>query len=289
MAKETLILAVSVLTLFIAAFAAYSISGLELTSTPQTATAEIIDYSDEFLIIQSSLQEVTQKLETLESDTVKELASIRIELENVKSITPETKQDIIKTPEPFSITLNKSTYLKGDNIVVSSNNALAQKLVTIQLLSSFNELITSKNAFSDSTGGLVFTFPIPEFVSPGDYRIKATSESRTDTKLITIKDDNSTPEESSTPAVTPLNAVLDKEEYKSGDLIKITGTGLISTPIIAELTSPDDKKSTANASTASDGTYTLIFILDSDAKQGNWKIKVTQEDLIQTVSFKVDN
>jgi hypothetical protein len=288
MAKETMILTVSILTLFIAAFAAYSISGLELTSSPQTATAEIIDYTDEFQAIQSTLQEVSQKLETLESDTVKELEIIRIELENVKSITSETKQDVITTSDPFSITLNKSTYLKGDAIVVSSHNILPQKSVTIQLLSSFNELITSKNAFSDSSGGLIFTFPIPEFVSPGNYIIKATSESGTDTMFITISDDL-TPKESTTSTVTSISAFLDKEEYKSGDLIKVTGTGLASTPIIAELTSPDSEKSTANASTASDGTYTLIFILDSDAKQGNWKIKVTQEDLVQTVTFEVDN
>lgn len=288
MAKETMILAVSVLTLIVAAFAAYSISDLEITSTPQTATAEIIDYTDELQAIQSTLQEVTKKLENLESDTVKELEIIRTELENVKSITTNTKQDIIKTTEPFSITLNKSTFLKGDNIVVSSNNALAQKPVTIQLLSSFDELITSKNAFSDSNGGLVFTFTIPEFVSPGDYKIKATSESKTHTVLITIKDDSS-PEESTTPTVTSLSVALDKEEYKSGDLIKITGTGLVSTPILAELTSPDNETSTANASTASDGTYTLIFILDSDAKQGDWKIKVTQKELVQTVTFEVDN
>ncbi len=288
MAKETMILAVSVLTLFVAAFAAYSISGLEITSSPQTATAEIIDYTDEFQAIQSTLLEVTQKLETLETDTVKELEIIKTELENVKSITSETKQEIVETSEPFSITLNKSTYQKGEAIVVSSHNALAQKPVTVQLVSSFNELITSKNTFSDSTGGFVFTFPIPEFVSPGDYKIKVTSESGTDTMLISIIDD-STSEESTTQTVTSISAILDKEEYKSGDMVKITGIGLVSTPITAELTSPDNEKSSANASTASDGTYTLIFFLDSNAKQGDWKIKVTQEDLTQTVTFEVDN
>ncbi len=288
MAKETMILAVSILTLFVAAFAAYSISGLEITSSPQTATAEIIDYTDEFQAIQSTLLEVTQKLETLETDTVKELEIIKTELENVKSITSETKQEIVETSEPFSITLNKSTYQKGEAIVVSSHNALAQKPVTVQLVSSFNELITSKNTFSDSTGGFVFTFPIPEFVSPGDYKIKVTSESGTDTMLISIIDD-STSEESTTQTVTSISAILDKEEYKSGDMVKITGIGLVSTPITAELTSPDNEKSSANASTASDGTYTLIFFLDSNAKQGDWKIKVTQEDLTQTVTFEVDN
>jgi hypothetical protein len=288
MAKETMILVVSVLTLFVAAFAAYTITDLEVSSSPQTASAEFLDYTDEFQAIQSTLQEVTEKLETLESETVKEFAIIKTELEKVKSITSETQQDVIETSTPFDISLNKLTFLKGDAIVVSSQSVLPQKLVTIQLLSSFNELITSKNAFSDSTGGFVFTFPIPEFVSPGEYKVQATSETGIDTMFITINDGTAS-QAPITSTVTSITAILDKEEYKSGEMIKVTGSGIASKSIIAELIDPDNEKSTANSSAASDGTYTLIFILDSDAKQGDWKIKVTQEELVQTVTFEVDN
>ncbi len=288
MAKETMILAVSVLTLFVAAFAAYTITDLEVNSSPQTASAEFLDYTDEFQAIQSTLQEVSEKLETLESDTAKELEIIKTELEQIKSITSETQQDVIQTSTPFSIALNKVTFLQGDAIIVSSHNISPQKPVTIQLLSSFNELITSKNTFSDSTGGFVFTFPVPEFLSPGEYKIQVTSETGIDTMFITIND-GTTPEESTTSTVNSITAILDKEEYKSGEIVKVTGYGIASKPIIAELTDPDTAKSTANASTASDGSYTLIFILDSDAKQGNWKIKVTQEELVETVTFEVDN
>jgi len=288
MAKETMILAVSVLTLFVAAFAAYTITDLEVNSSPQTASAEFLDYTDEFQAIQSTLQEVSEKLETLESDTAKELEIIKTELEQIKSITSETQQDVIQTSTPFSIALNKATYLQGDAIIVSSHNISPQKPVTIQLLSSFNELITSKNTFSDSTGGFVFTFPVPEFLSPGEYKIQATSETGIDTMFITISD-GTDPEEPTTSTVTSITVILDKAEYKSGDMIKVTGYGVPSKSIIAELTDPDTEKSTANVSTASDGSYTLIFILDSDAKQGNWKLKVTQEELVQTVTFEVDN
>ncbi len=288
MAKETMILAVSVLTLFVAAFAAYTITDLEVNSSPQTASAEFLDYTDEFQAIQSTLQEVSEKLETLESDTAKELEIIKTELEQIKSITSETQQDVIQTSAPFSIALNKVTFLQGDAIIVSSHNISPQKPVTIQLLSSFNELITSKNTYSDSTGGFVFTFPVPEFLSPGEYKIQATSETGIDTMFITISD-GTDPEEPTTSTVTSITAILDKAEYKSGDMIKVTGYGVPSKSIIAELTDPDTEKSTANVSTASDGSYTLIFILDSDAKQGNWKLKVTQEELVQTVTFEVDN
>jgi len=287
MAKETMILVVSVLTLFVAAFVAYTITDLEVNSSPQTASAEFLDYTDEFQAIQSTLQEVTKKLETLESDTVKELGIIRTELEQIKSITFETQQDVIEKAI-FGITLDKSSFLKGDTITITAQNILPQKSMTIQLLSSFNELITSKTVFSDSTGKLVYIFQLPEFVSPGEYKIQATSETGTDIMFITISD-GTAPQEPTTSTVASITAILDKEEYKSGEIVKVTGYGIASKPIIAELTDPDTEKSTANASTASDGSYTLIFILDSDAKQGNWKIKVTQEELVQTVTFEVDN
>jgi len=287
MAKETMILVVSVLTLFVAAFAAYTITDLEVNSSPQTASAEFLDYTDEFQAIQSALKEVTEKLETLESDTVKELGIIRTELEQIKSITFETQQDVIEKAI-FGITLDKSSFLKGDTITITAQNILPQKSMTIQLLSSFNELITSKTIFSDSTGKLVYIFQLPEFVSSGEYKIQAITETGTDIMFITISD-GTAPQEPTTSTVASITAILDKKEYKSGEIVKVTGYGIASKPIIAELTDPDTEKSTANASTASDGSYTLIFILDLDAKQGNWKIKVTQEELVQTVTFEVDN
>jgi len=287
MAKETMILVVSVLTLFVAAFAAYTITDLEVNSSPQTASAEFLDYTDEFQAIQSALQEVSEKLETLESDTVKELEIIKTELEQIKSITSETQQDVIETAI-FGIALDKSSYLKGDTIKITAQNILPQKSMTIQLLSSFNEVITSKTGFSDSTGHLVYIFQLPKFISPGEYKIRATTETGTDTMFITISD-GTAPQEPTTPTVASITAILDKKEYKSGEIIRLAGYGIASKSIIAELTSPNDEKFTANSGTASDGSYTLIFILDSDAKQGNWKIKVTQEELVQTVTFKVDN
>ncbi len=72
-------------------------------------------------------------------------------------------------------------------------------------------------------------------------------------------------------------------------MIKVTGYGGISTPITAEITSPNQETLTAHSSTSSDGTYTLIFILDSDAKSGNWKLKVVHGEHEESLSFTVKN
>ena len=61
------------------------------------------------------------------------------------------------------------------------------------------------------------------------------------------------------------------------------------TPITAQIISPTNKVSTAHSSTSSDSTYTLIFILDKDAKVGKWNLKVTNGDHEETLSFTVKN
>ena len=285
MVKELAILTVSVITLFVAAFAAFSIYDLDNTSS-QSAAAEIKDYTTEFESIQSALNEVNEKLDTFESDTVTELQKIKSDLAEVKLIT--AKPEPIDTSSPFGITINKVIYSKGDTIIVSALNILPQKAMTFQLLSSFNELITTVTARSDSTGKLDYAFQIPSFVQPGDYKIKATlSDGNSDILFFTISDD--TIPETTEPPITGLSVILDKPSYNPGDMIKVTGFGQANTGITAELISPDHEIATANSNTSSDSTYILIFILDADAEPGNWKLKVIQGDKEETLIFTVVN
>ena len=89
--------------------------------------------------------------------------------------------------------------------------------------------------------------------------------------------------------IVDLTLNLDQDEYQLGDMIKLSGVGLASSPIIAELISPDSETSTANSNTFNDGSYTLIFILNSELEPGTWTIKVSQGDKEETVTFNVEN
>jgi len=278
------ILGVSVITLFVAGFAAFAIYDLDGVSP--LASAELKDYTKEFESIQASLNQVNQKLEDLESDTIQELQKIRVQLEEVRAKTSPAVP--IDAPTPFSISIDKAIYAKEDTIIVRAHNILPQKAMTIQLLSSFNELITTVTARSDSTAKLNYAFQIPSFVTSGDYSIKATtSDGNADIMFFKISDDIITIPDK--PSIEGLTVVLDNSVYKSGEMIKVTGFGKASTPITAEITSPNQKISTAHSSTSSDGTYTLIFILDSDAKTGNWKLKVVHGEHEELLSFTVKN
>jgi len=281
MAKDMAILTVSVITLFVAGFAAYSINGINMPG-PQQATAEIKDYTAELKSIQKSLDQVSQKLETLEIDTVKELQKIKTELEEVRLMTSE-EQSI--TQSGFGITLDKITYERGGNVVITVQNALPQKPTTFQLLSAFNELITTKNTYADSTGKLAYTFQLPSFLPAGQYTIKALTEGSNASTLFIITDKAQVTE--STSIIHGLSIELDKSEYAPGDWIVIAGSGKPSTSISAELTGPEDEIFTAHASTASDNTYSLVFPISSDVKLGKWTVKVTQGEIEESVTFSI--
>ena len=124
MAKEAAILGVSIITLFVAGFAAYSIYDSDGVSS-NSAAAVVKDYTGEFESIQTSLSEVNQKLEDLESDTIKELQKIKVELEEVKA--KGSGNEVIDTSSPFSISLDKTTYPKSGVITVFAHNILPQK------------------------------------------------------------------------------------------------------------------------------------------------------------------
>lgn len=171
-----MILAVGVITLSIAGIVVFGISNTE--NSPHSASA-----MSELDTIQKSLDDITKKLEALETNTIEDIQQIKTELADIKSI-------------------------------------------------SESEIIDTKNE---------------------------------------------------------LTVALEKSSYKSGDLIQVAGFGKANTLIIGKLINPNSEIITSYSSTSSDSTYSLIFILDKEAKPGNWKLNVTQGDNEETLVFTVIN
>lgn len=296
MAKEIAIVAISIVTLLMAGYAVYSVN--ELDTPTQTATAATIDYTEEFEIIQSKLNQVNQKLVQLESDTVEELQKIKSDLEQVKEFKTGS---IMSTLNSFDITLDRNIYTVGDEIIVSANGVLPQKSVTVELLSFSGELISKNFAYSDSQSRLSYSLTIPEFLSPGTYKVKATYNGEVDESSITVSVNTSTSESSSSEVVSTsepsssavtssgFNVSLDKVSYMPGDIIRITGIGDPGQSISLKMIDPNDKTTSAHSSVSSDGTYTMIHILDSEAENGNWQMSITHGDDRETITIKVQN
>ena len=128
---------------------------------------------------------------------------------------------------------------------------------------------------------------MPSFIQEGTYEIQATSNDRTVVKSITVSDsDSQTLEESSTiPAALTVN--LDKETYKPGEIIRVSGNGQASQSVSLKVTDPDGDFTSAHSSSSTDGSITMIYILPSDADDGDWKMAIKLNDREETLTFQV--
>lgn len=265
---------VSILALLVAGYAV--ISGNNI----QTPTVEINNNSNELKAMQATIDQLTTKIETLEADTVNELETIKMEFEQaVETANSEIAQ--------FGISLDQSAYSIGDSIIVTADNIGAQIPVQIELLSYSGEVIANSIPYSDAVGKLVHSIKLPSFIQEGTYEIQATSHDRTVVKSITVSDsDLQTLEESSTiPAGLTVN--LDKETYKPGEIIKVSGTGQPSQSVSLKVTDPYGDLTSAHSSSSSDGRITMVYILPSDADDGNWKMAIKLNDKEETLTFQV--
>jgi len=265
---------VSILALIVAGYAV--ISGNNI----QTPTVEINNNSNELKAMQATIDQLTAKIETLEADTANELETIKTEFEQaIETANSEIAQ--------FGISIDQSAYSIGDSIKVTADNIGAQIPVQIELLSYSGEVIASSIPYSDAAGKLVHSIKLPNFIHEGTYEIQATSNDRTVVKSITVSDsDLQTLEESSTiPAGLTVN--LDKKTYKPGEIIRVSGTGQPSQSVSLKITDPDGDLTSAHSSSSSDGSITMVYILSSDADDGNWKMAIKLNDKEETLTFQV--
>jgi len=294
MAKELAILAVSMITLLVAGYAAYSVMELSDTPSPRQVSAEK-DYTGELKSIQSSLNDVNKKLEALESD-IAELQTIKDALDEI-----EQTQPVVQKPQTqaFDITTNKNSYKAGESIIITVNGISPQQTVKLDLFSSVNELIITKIVFSDSAGKLVYDMEIPSFLKTGIYKLKATYNNVIDEITVGVTGISQTTDTQTQPDDTEetpdsivstytLSFSLDKTSYTPGDVVWVTGKGEPNKSVVLKMTSPDYEEQTANTTSLSDGTFTPVFILPSDAKAGDWTIVAAQNDKEVKVKFKVN-
>ena len=297
MAKELAILAVSMITLLVAAYAAYSVMELSDTPSPRQVSAEK-DYTGELKSIQSSLNDVNKKLEALESDMA-ELQTIKDTLDGIEQTQPVVQKPT-QTQSTLDITTNKNSYKAGEPIIITANGISPQQTVKLDLYSSVNELIVTKIVFSDSAGKIVYDMEIPSFLKTGSYKLKATYNNIVDeitvgvtgisqtTDTQTQPDDTADETPDSIVSTYSLSFSLDKTSYTPGDVVWVTGKGEPNKSVVLKMTSPDYEEQTANTTALSDGTFTPVFILPSDAEAGDWTIVATQNDKEVKVKFKVN-
>ena len=277
MGKETVILAVSLVALLVAGYAVYTNNSGELASP-----AEINNYSKDFESIQTTLEQLDAKLQKLEADTTAKLLTIKVQVEELKENTSLQPVSI------FGITLNQKVYSVDDTILVTAQGLAVEKPVKIDLISYSGELISSRIPYSDSTGNLFHLIHLPSFLSDGTYKVQASYDGQITFQSISISDSIVQTSDSQPTVVTQAFSVnLDKESYKPGEIIRVSGFGEATESVSLKVKDPDGNITSAHSSSAFDGAYTMIYILSSDAENGDWKMTIKIADAEESIAFQV--
>ena len=277
MGKETVILAVSLVALLVAGYAVYTNNSGELASP-----AEINNYSKDFESIQTTLEQLDAKLQKLEADTTAKLLTIKVQVEELKENTSLQPVSI------FGITLNQKVYSVDDTILVTAQGLAVEKPVKIDLISYSGELISSRIPYSDSTGNLFHLIHLPSFLSDGTYKVQASYDGQITFQSISISDSIVQTSDSQPTVVTQAFSVnLDKESYKPGEIIRVSGFGEATESVSLKVKDPDGNITSAHSSSAFDGAYTMIYILSSDAENGDWNMTIKIADAEESLAFQV--
>jgi len=277
MGKETVILAVSFVALLVAGYAVYTNNSGELASP-----AEINNYSKDFESIQTTLEQLEVKLQKLEADTTAKLLTIKVQVEELKENTSLQPVSI------FGITLNQKVYSVDDTILVTAQGLAVEKPVKIDLISYSGDLISSRIPYSDSTGNLFHLIHLPSFLSEGTYKVQASYNGQITFQSLSISDSIVQTSDSQPTVVTQAFSVnLDKESYKPGEIIRVSGFGEATEPVSLKVNDPDGNITSAHSSSAFDGAYTMIYILSSDAENGDWMMTIKIADAEESIAFQV--
>lgn len=287
MLRDYATVCIGVLTLLVAAFAAYGVTNVntEIQAT-KPDPIQMPDYSDQLNSLDVQIRAIKSDLSVLNdlNSDVTKIQQKLIDLEKKEAIV----QTIVQTPpQMMLLDMDRTTYLPGDIIRMTIAGMEPQKTVSIQILDADDFVLVNKEAWSDSMGKVLYQLKLSDAMLPGIYEIKLISDKKTTTQQIRINKAGETT--NSIPIDQYVFTVkTGKSLYHPGEIIEISGTGKPNSSVSATLTSPTGKTFNTNSSTQNDGTFLIFFSTSSNFEDGKWYITANHVTKTIVVSITID-
>jgi len=283
MLKEYASVGIGVLTLLVAAFAAYGVINVNTEIQAQTPEPlNIPDYSDYLNSLDAQIRTIKNDLLIL-NELKTDVTVIQQKLAKL-----EEKDTIQRTeyPQMIALSIDKTTYRAGDTIRITATGIEPQKIINMQILDANGFVLLNKQTWSDSTGKVLYQFELSKAILPGIYELRVFSDKNTASEQIRI---NSSQESESIHVDQYTFTVrTNKSLYHGGELIEVTGTGKPNSQVSATLASPSGNTFSTTSSTQNDGTYIIFFSTTSNFEDGKWYITVNHVAKTIVVSVTID-
>jgi hypothetical protein len=286
--KEYTSVSVGVLTLLVAAFAAYGITNMntEILAT-KPDPVQMPDYSDDLNFLTSQVRSIKSDLVVLNSlkSDIAQIQQKLIDLEKKEVVI----QQVVQQPITQTLTLDvdRTTYLSGAIIRIIGDGAPPQTTVNIQILDSDGFILVNKEVWSDSLGNVMYQLKLSDAMLPGIYHVKMVSGAKTATVQIRIDKIDGSSNSMLVDQYT-FTVKTNKSSYNKGEIIEVSGSGKPNVSVTAILTSPSGKTYTTNSSTQNDGTFLIFFPTSSTYENGKWYVTTNHVSKTITVSLILD-
>lgn len=295
--KENASISIGILTLLVAGVAVYGISTVNTTIQDNQNPIKIPDYTAKLDSLNSQIATTQNNLNSLKSqiDSIQNQLSGLTDLKNNVADIQKKLTDLqnnnnqiqnIASAEKITFVLDKSIYSPGDTIKITAIGADPQKSVQVQLLDSSGFILVHKDAWSDSSGKIIYYLSLSNALPLGNYVIKLASDQSTDSQPVQIVASNTSQNTTSDSSGSyTFTVTTDKTSYNTGDLIEVSGTGQPDTTVTSIMKSPTGKQYSAATTVQSDGSYVIFYAPTEPYETGTWIISAT--DLAKTITLTV--
>lgn len=288
MLKEYTSVSIGVLTLLVAAFAAYGVTNMNteiLAVKPDPV--QLPDYSDELNSLTSQVRSIKSDLVVLGSlkSDIAQIQQKLVDLEKKEAVIQQVAQQ--QRSQMLTLDLDRTTYLPGATIRITGDGAEPQTTVNIQILDSDGFVLINKEVWADSLGNVMYQLKLSDAMLPGIYQVKMVSAAKTATAQIRI---DKADESSNSILIDQYTFTVktNKPSYHTGEIIEVSGSGKPNVPVTATLTSPSGKTYTTNSSTQNDGTFLIFFATSSTYEDGKWYVSASHVSKTIVVSIIIN-
>jgi 5-hydroxyisourate hydrolase-like protein (transthyretin family) len=164
----------------------------------------------------------------------------------------------------LSILTDKFEYMQGESVVISGQGP-SNKDVNIRVLDpNGNELFTT-TIKSDETGSFAATMIMPQAAVLGKYSV-----------VVKAGNEEIALNFSVIRGSIALTLQTDKNEYRDGELVRISGKGKPNDRVKITILTPKEDRIPMSANTKEDGTYSALWLIQKTAAPGNYEVIAEQ-------------
>lgn len=177
----------------------------------------------------------------------------------------------------ISVVTDKFEYKQGENVRISGK-APPNKDVIVKVFAPNGSEVLNTVLKTDSNGSYEVSMPVSPTSALGKYSAAVKVDNEEISITFTI-----------IQGTVALTVQTDKEEYREGELVRISGKGKANDKVSLTIKTPREELIRMATTTKDDGSYSALWLVPSGAKNGTYRLFAEQGDARTETLFVISS